>query len=517
MTIGYVTMIPLSSLKLFACFSLCLFCFTGCSSNSDSDDDIDRDMIINDKDNCPLIFNPDQEATIGEASQLGDACDDEDADMVVDARDNCPVVANLDQLDTDGNGVGDACESCGKARLVADILAGDDSSFPSQLTVLDGKLYFKTFFRNTGIRDMWVYDPGNAAAGVTRLDNEVLSSAGGLTALDGKLYFAGDSGTDGAELWAYDPNQSPESVTQLADIGPGSEDSEPSGFTALDGMLYFSAADSVHGRELWRYDPSSPQSGAILVADINPTSDGSNPTKFTTLNGRLYFNANSGPSGRALWVYDPVAGASQVADVLPEINMLPFGQPAPLDEKLYFRSWSPIDGGKLWSHDPANPNGGATFLADVSGIFTDDDPDDLVAFNGKLYFTISGDQVVGREIWMFDPANPAVGVTLAFDIDPGIGSGRDSVDDFIPADFNLAMVELDGKLYLNGQNGVEGHELMVLTDTNNTIEVALAADINPGEADGFPVHLVTLNDKLYFRADDGVHGQELWEFDPACQ
>jgi ELWxxDGT repeat protein len=215
-------------------------------------------------------------------------------------------------------------------------------------------------------------------------------------------------------------------------------------------------------------------------------------------------------------VYDPAAGATQVADVLPEINERPFGQAVPLDGKLYFRSWSPIDGGKLWSHDPANPNDGATFLTDVSGVFTDDDPDDLVAFNGKLYFTISGNPVVGREIWMFDPTNPGAGVTLAFDIDPGTGSGRDSVDDFIPADFSLAMVELDGSLYLNGQNGLKGHELMVLTDTDSTIEVALAVDINPGEADGFPVHMVTLDNKLYFRADDGVHGQELWEFDPAC-
>ena len=38
---------------------------------------------------------------------------DTDHDGVLDALDNCPSVANADQADTDGNGVGDACEAAG--------------------------------------------------------------------------------------------------------------------------------------------------------------------------------------------------------------------------------------------------------------------------------------------------------------------------------------------------------------------------------------------------------------------
>src|SRR5205823_3339977 len=49
-----------------------------------------------------------------------DACDpdpndgprgDQDGDGVPNRRDNCPRVANPDQRDSDGNGVGDACEA----------------------------------------------------------------------------------------------------------------------------------------------------------------------------------------------------------------------------------------------------------------------------------------------------------------------------------------------------------------------------------------------------------------------
>jgi hypothetical protein len=45
----------------------------------------------------------------------GDACEDilsdDDGDGVADAEDNCPDHANADQVDSDDNGVGDACEN----------------------------------------------------------------------------------------------------------------------------------------------------------------------------------------------------------------------------------------------------------------------------------------------------------------------------------------------------------------------------------------------------------------------
>jgi probable HAF family extracellular repeat protein len=73
--------------------------------------DSDKDGVTDDKDNCPDNPNPDQVDT--DADGVGDACEeaiDSDGDGVADAEDNCPEVANTDQADGDSNGVGDACD-----------------------------------------------------------------------------------------------------------------------------------------------------------------------------------------------------------------------------------------------------------------------------------------------------------------------------------------------------------------------------------------------------------------------
>jgi len=70
--------------------------------------DSDQDGISDEKDNCPNIYNPDQEN--GDGDSLGDVCDDSDQDGVMDDKDNCPFVPNSKQEDLNKNGVGDACE-----------------------------------------------------------------------------------------------------------------------------------------------------------------------------------------------------------------------------------------------------------------------------------------------------------------------------------------------------------------------------------------------------------------------
>ncbi len=61
-------------------------------------DDLDGDGDLPPNDNCPVVFNPNQE--------------DVDFDGVGDACDNCVNIANANQADADGDGIGDVCDLC---------------------------------------------------------------------------------------------------------------------------------------------------------------------------------------------------------------------------------------------------------------------------------------------------------------------------------------------------------------------------------------------------------------------
>lgn len=73
------------------------------------DDDDDNDGILDVNDNCPLVGNASQLDTDNDG--IGNACDnDDDGDGIPDREDNCPLTPNADQTDTDGDGIGDVCD-----------------------------------------------------------------------------------------------------------------------------------------------------------------------------------------------------------------------------------------------------------------------------------------------------------------------------------------------------------------------------------------------------------------------
>jgi hypothetical protein len=63
---------------------------------------MDEDGVLNGDDNCPTDANPSQDPAVCNG--------DIDGDLTLNNIDNCPTTPNHNQVDTNGNGVGNACE-----------------------------------------------------------------------------------------------------------------------------------------------------------------------------------------------------------------------------------------------------------------------------------------------------------------------------------------------------------------------------------------------------------------------
>jgi len=89
--------------------------------------DHDGDTIDDAVDNCPDVANEDQADTDGDG--VGNACndaDDTDGDEYADLLDNCPDDVNPGQEDTDGDGIGDACDPINNVSI--DVKPGSDTN-----------------------------------------------------------------------------------------------------------------------------------------------------------------------------------------------------------------------------------------------------------------------------------------------------------------------------------------------------------------------------------------------------
>jgi ELWxxDGT repeat protein len=351
----------------------------------------------------------------------------------------------------------------------------------------------------------------------------------------GTLFFQGDDGKSGAELWRMNGGV----PVRVADLAPGPASSSPHSFIVFEGALYFAATTPGTGEELFRYANGS----VSLAAETVPGSKGGGIYAPIVFQKALYFARKSNQDGPQVWRFDgtdaaPVAvmngmpGRVETGAVGGERTMAVFGgqlyhvRSTPLPEHyelwrfdgasmrkvkalthgdeitsysfglgvyqnaLYFgvvapgpNTWQKVD--ELWRY---TGTGVPSKLASLGDAWSYSQPRDFETLHGKLYFTAQSD------LYRYD------GSTVE-----SLGSTTSSLPSWPK---NLTRHSGGGRIVLSGRRPATGVEPYVFDGA----AAQLLADIDSsmGSSAGSWPSYAAVADGLYFFAEDEAHGRELW-------
>jgi len=322
-----------------------------------------------------------------------------------------------------------------------------------------------------------------------------------LGVLDGELFFQGDDGEHGSELWKTDGT--PEGTELVKDIWPGPDGSRPGSLRwpsrpwfepVMGGELYFRANQPDTGYELWKTDGTP--SGTVLVKDIWPGRAGSIPVHLGIMEGILYFRAEDQEHGQELWRSDGTGeGTWLVKDFVPGPEHSFPDEMIGVGGVLFLAADDGANGRELWRSDGTEK--GTILVKDIypgpGGSVTTD----LSALNGVVLFE-ANEGIHGQELWRSD--GTAVGTWLVKDIRPGPEAHA------LPNAFSKVGDEL--VFIANGDDA--GHHQRWRTD--GTPEGTMI--IEEGIGSGFQSmrgRSVTAGGIEFFVASEWAHGLELWK------
>jgi ELWxxDGT repeat protein/YD repeat-containing protein len=303
---------------------------------------------------------------------------------------------------------------------VADINSGTASSEPEGLVNWNDVLYFAA---DDGVKgsELWKFNPTTSVASRVADINQVSgggsmtysSYPGELTVFNGALYFAADDGVKGRELWKFDGTSTTRMNINASGANGANQHSNPHSLTLHDSRLYFVADDGVNGVELWKTDTQG--ANPALVYNISTGSSSSNPYALVSFNGMLLFAA-TGAEGAELWKSDS-GGTTLVKDINVGTPGAPFALTV-MNGMVYFGAYTSSAGTELWRTD--GTTAGTQLVKDIyagsTGGLAGVTP---VVVNGVLLFWAK-DATLGWSLWRSD--GTSAGTMLVEDVSPGTGT-----------------------------------------------------------------------------------------------
>lgn len=207
-----------------------------------------------------------------------------------------------------------------KAELVQDLYPDTLGSFPEEMVVCDGLVYFVA--KSPGVYSgLFQYD-GHVIKQVPGIGKEV-SSIDQLTPIGKDLYFAGFGSKWGWELWKYNRATG----LEVIDIDPGIEHTKPSIMGVVDGELYFRANDGT-GNYFMTLDKSKP----VKFSTFKIQSSYYRNTPMVRLGNYIYMAGTyqSAVTGNELWRY-----RSPVSSERPKSELKATLYPNPVNNRLF--------------------------------------------------------------------------------------------------------------------------------------------------------------------------------------
>jgi ELWxxDGT repeat protein len=416
-------------------------------------------------------------------------------------------------------------------QFVVELNPGIFGSDPQDFRAL-GSLTFFTAIGPAG-RELWVTN--GTAAGTQQVRDIAPGNASstpmGMLAVPalGRVVFSATDPVAGREPWVSDGTAA--GTLRLADINPGNADSDD-GYSLraswLGGKVWFAATSAALGRELYRTDGTP--AGTALVADLVPGTVDSDPRPLGQVGGTVLFSIYQPGSGVELWkLVPPATVPTMLGDFhpgRPESSFASYPAPlvthtAALDGRQHFAAFNPGFGTEPHAHDGTRT--GTVLVGQVA-------PSSagfsrlLAASSTHVYYEATDDSLGGNPRLVAVPRNgPPLtlrnGVVMGFavlrdrlvfgqqgtDSEPmitdGTVAGTVRIADVRPgtaSSLPTTFATMGERVFFFADDGVAGRELWVTDGTG--AGTALAVDCVPGPASSGASFMVAGTTRLYFRS-----------------
>jgi LPXTG-site transpeptidase (sortase) family protein len=390
---------------------------------------------------------------------------------------------------------------------VEDLLPGEGSSSPENLTFVGNTLFFTATDGNAG-KELWKLNPPYKKAELVKdiVPGNEGSSPDHITRFGDYVFFSAKDDV-GVELWVSEPPYDSYSTHRVADLNEGG-DSDPAELTPIGNALFFAADDGIHGREIFKTEP--PFQSVDLVADIWKGAHGSNPREFTRIGWMLFYIAGDS-SSTEIWRSDPPYNA---ATAVKSTNIAMKGDAqiydlTLVDNIIFFSGNDGESGNELYKLEA--PYDTAVRVTDIKGdapstLFfypLNNTRPDWITHIGSYVFFAGNIGYSGRELYISKPPYEPTSTFIVKDLYKGIDSSNPR---------NLTPVGTT--LFFSANDGNSGTELWKTVPPYDEDHISQVADIDKGSGTSDPQFLTGIGSTLFFSADDGTYGHELYMSEP---